>query len=82
MCARAFVEGRLSEEQLSNSDASCSPAAAFRPTHPWLMPDFWQFPNVSMGLGPKCNLPGASIATWKTAALSRKTTPGMGLSRR
>ena len=49
--ARAFVEGRLCEA------ASSFPSGGRRrrdPSypHPWLMPDFWQFPNVSMGLGP------------------------------
>jgi pyruvate dehydrogenase E1 component len=50
--ARAFVEGRLSEEKLlrfrQESDGKGIPSYP----HPWLMPDFWQFPTVSMGLGP------------------------------
>ncbi len=50
--ARAFVEGRLTEQQLLNfrqeSDGKGIPSYP----HPWLMPDFWQFPTVSMGLGP------------------------------
>jgi pyruvate dehydrogenase E1 component len=50
--ARAFVEGRLTEQQLLNyrqeSDGQGIPSYP----HPWLMPDFWQFPTVSMGLGP------------------------------
>jgi pyruvate dehydrogenase E1 component len=50
--ARAFLEGRLSEQQLLNyrqeSDGNGIPSYP----HPWLMPDFWQFPTVSMGLGP------------------------------
>src|SRR5512139_3261516 len=50
--ARAFVEGRLTEQQLLNfrqeSDGNGIPSYP----HPWLMPTFWQFPTVSMGLGP------------------------------
>ncbi len=50
--ARAFVEGRLTEKQLlgfrQESDGKGIPSYP----HPWLMPEFWQFPTVSMGLGP------------------------------
>ena len=51
--ARAFVEGRLSEEHLKNfrHELRDSPGLSSYP-HPWLMPNFWQFPTVSMGLGP------------------------------
>jgi pyruvate dehydrogenase E1 component len=52
--ARAFLEGRISEEQLkrfrTETDASAPGLSSY--PHPWLMPDFWQFPTVSMGLGP------------------------------
>jgi pyruvate dehydrogenase E1 component len=52
--ARAYLEGRISEEQMkrfrTETDAS-TPGLSSYP-HPWLMPDFWQFPTVSMGLGP------------------------------
>ena len=50
--ARAFVEGRLSEEQLSNFRQEVGGKGVSSYPHPWLMPDFWQFPTVSMGLGP------------------------------
>jgi pyruvate dehydrogenase E1 component len=50
--ARAFVEGRLSEEQLLNFRQETGGAGLSSYPHPWLMPDFWQFPTVSMGLGP------------------------------
>lgn len=51
--ARAFVEGRLSEQQLLNFRQELQPAGGLSSyPHPWLMPDFWQFPTVSMGLGP------------------------------
>src|ERR1041384_1047329 len=51
--ARAFLEGRLSEEHLKNfrHELREHPGLPSYP-HPWLMPDFWQFPTVSMGLGP------------------------------
>jgi len=50
--ARAFVEGRLSEEQLENFRQEVDGNGLSSYPHPWLMPDFWQFPTVSMGLGP------------------------------
>ncbi|KAB2914780.1 MAG: pyruvate dehydrogenase (acetyl-transferring), homodimeric type [Hyphomicrobiaceae bacterium] len=50
--ARAFVEGRLSEEQLLNFRQEVDGKGLSSYPHPWLMPDFWQFPTVSMGLGP------------------------------
>jgi len=51
--ARAFLEGRLSEDHLSNfrHELRETPGLSSYP-HPWLMPDFWRFPTVSMGLGP------------------------------
>jgi len=50
--ARAYLEGRLSEEQLRNFRRETSGNGLSSYPHPWLMPDFWQFPTVSMGLGP------------------------------
>ncbi len=50
--ARAFVEGRLTEDQLRNFRQEVDGAGLSSYPHPWLMPDFWQFPTVSMGLGP------------------------------
>ena len=50
--ARAFVEGRLDEEQLKNFRQEVGWTGLSSYPHPWLMPDFWQFPTVSMGLGP------------------------------
>jgi len=51
--ARAFLEGRISADELKNFRHECheTPGLPSYP-HPWLMPDFWQFPTVSMGLGP------------------------------
>ena len=50
--ARAFIEGRLSEAQLDNFRQEVGGKGLPSYPHPWLMPDFWQFPTVSMGLGP------------------------------
>jgi pyruvate dehydrogenase E1 component len=50
--ARAFLEGRISEEQLANFRQEVNSKGLSSYPHPWLMPDFWQFPTVSMGLGP------------------------------
>ncbi len=50
--ARAFIEGRLTEEQMSNFRMETGGNGLSSYPHPWLMPDFWQFPTVSMGLGP------------------------------
>src|SRR6187402_2213222 len=50
--ARAFLEGRISEEQLLNFRQEVDGKGISSYPHPWLMPDFWQFPTVSMGLGP------------------------------
>ncbi len=52
MYARAFMEGRLSEEDLKNFRQEVDGKGLSSYPHPWLMPDFWQFPTVSMGLGP------------------------------
>ena len=51
--ARAFLEGRLSEKHLENfrRELASEPGLSSYP-HPWLMPDFWEYPSVSMGLGP------------------------------
>jgi pyruvate dehydrogenase E1 component len=51
--ARAFLEGRLSEEQLRNFRRELKPGGGLSSyPHPWLMPDFWEYPTVSMGIGP------------------------------
>jgi len=50
--ARAFLENRLSEEQLSNYRQETGGKGLSSYCHPYLMPDFWQFPTGSMGLGP------------------------------
>jgi len=50
--ARAYLEGRLSEEQMAHFRQEVEGKGLSSYPHPWLMPDFWQFPTVSMGLGP------------------------------
>ncbi|WP_019899379.1 pyruvate dehydrogenase (acetyl-transferring), homodimeric type [Methylotenera mobilis] len=50
--ARAFLEGRITEEQMDNFRQETGGNGLPSYPHPWLMPDFWQFPTVSMGLGP------------------------------
>ena len=51
--ARAFLEGRISKEQIESFRRESSPNGGLSSyPHPWLMPEFWEFPTVSMGLGP------------------------------
>jgi pyruvate dehydrogenase E1 component len=50
--SRAFLEGRLTADQLDNYRRETSGKGLSSYPHPWLMPDFWQFPTGSMGLGP------------------------------
>jgi pyruvate dehydrogenase E1 component len=50
--ARAYLEGRLNESQLQRFRQEVRGGGLSSYPHPWLMPDFWQFPTVSMGLGP------------------------------
>lgn len=52
MYARSYLEGRLTEEQLDNFRREVDGNGLSSYPHPWLMPDYWQFPTVSMGLGP------------------------------
>ena len=50
--ARSFLEGRISEVQMDNFRREAGDEGLSSYPHPWLMPDYWQFPTVSMGLGP------------------------------
>ena len=50
--ARAFLEGRIPEEKMRKFRMEVGGNGLSSYPHPWLMPDFWQFPTVSMGLGP------------------------------
>ncbi len=57
MYARAFLEGRLDEQQLQNFRQELAEGGGLSSyPHPYLMPEFWQFPTVSMGLGPMLSL--------------------------
>ena len=76
MYARAFVEGRLDEQQLANFRQELAGGGGLSSyPHPYLMPEFWQFPTVSMGLGPIMSLYQArfnrylqarGLVNWKT----------------
>ena len=50
--ARSYLEGRISKERLDNFRQESNGEGLSSYPHPWLMPDYWQFPTVSMGLGP------------------------------
>ncbi len=50
--ARSFMEGRISQDQLESFRSEVDGGGLSSYPHPWLMPDYWQFPTVSMGLGP------------------------------
>jgi pyruvate dehydrogenase E1 component len=50
--ARSFMEGRISQEELENFRSEVAGGGLSSYPHPWLMPNYWQFPTVSMGLGP------------------------------
>jgi pyruvate dehydrogenase E1 component len=65
--ARAFLEGRLTEEDLDNfrSEVGDSPGLSSYP-HPWLMPELWQFPTVSMGLAPLMSIYQAHVMKYLT----------------
>lgn len=52
MYARSYVEGRITEEQLENFRREVDGGGLSSYPHPWLMPEYWNFPTVSMGLGP------------------------------
>jgi pyruvate dehydrogenase E1 component len=55
--ARAYLEGRLSAEKLENFRRELKEGGGLSSyPHPWLMPEFWEFPTVSMGLGPICSI--------------------------
>jgi len=65
--ARAFLEGRISEERMEGFRQEVSkPGGLSSYPHPWLMPDFWQFPTVSMGLGPIMAIYQARFARYLT----------------
>jgi pyruvate dehydrogenase E1 component len=73
--ARAFLEGRLSEEQLLGFRQETGGKGLSSYPHPWLMPDFWQFPTVSMGLGPLMAIYQARFLKYLNDRGLAETTP-------
>ena len=66
--ARAFLEGRLATAQLANFRRELAPGGGLASyPHPWLMPDFWEWPTVSMGLSPICSIYQARFARYLKA---------------
>jgi len=65
--SRSFLEGRLSEEQLDNFRQEVNGNGLSSYPHPWLMPDYWQFPTVSMGLGPIAAIYQAHVMKYLTS---------------
>ena len=65
--ARAFLEGRLTEEQLDNFRQEVGGNGLSSYPHPWLMPDFWQFPTVSLGIGAITSIYQARFMKYLTA---------------
>ena len=77
--ARAFLEGRITEEQLANFRREVDGKGLSSYPHPWLMPDFWQFPTVSMGLTPiRRSTRRASSSTCTTAGSRNGRAQGLG----
>lgn len=70
--ARAFLEGRLTKTQLENFRQEVDSEGVSSYPHPWLMPNFWQFPTVSMGLGPLCAIYQARLMKY---LVNRKLMP-------
>jgi pyruvate dehydrogenase E1 component len=67
MYARSFLEGRITEEEMDNFRREVDGKGLSSYPHPWLMPDYWQFPTVSMGLGPITSIYQARFLRYITA---------------
>lgn len=67
MYARSYLEGRLTEEQMDNFRREVDGKGLSSYPHPWLMPNYWQFPTVSMGLGPITSIYQARYLRYLTA---------------
>jgi pyruvate dehydrogenase E1 component len=65
--SRSYLEGRISEDQLDNFRREVGGQGLSSYPHPWLMPDYWQFPTVSMGLGPITSIYQAHIMKYMDA---------------
>ncbi|MGZ5325399.1 MAG: pyruvate dehydrogenase (acetyl-transferring), homodimeric type [Solirubrobacterales bacterium] len=72
--SRAFLEGRISEDQLARFRQETGGGGLSSYPHPWLMPEFWQFPTVSMGLGPLMAIEQARFMKYLTARGLADTT--------
>ena len=65
MYARAYLEGRIPRQKLENFRRELKPGGGLSSyPHPWLMPDFWEFPTVSMGLSPLMSIYHARFARY------------------
>lgn len=73
--ARAYLEGRLQEDQLDNFRQEVGGKGLSSYPHPWLMPDFWQFPTVSMGLGPLMAIYQARFLKYQKPWLGKNPRP-------
>ncbi len=87
MYSRAFLEGRLSTKKLENFRRELKPGGGLCSyPHPWLMPDFWEYPTVSMGLGPLMSIYQARYARYLenrgTQAEDRRQSLGLPRRRR
>ena len=67
MYSRSYLEGRLTEDQLDNFRREVDGKGLSSYPHPWLMPDYWQFPTVSMGLGPIMAIYQAHVMRYMSA---------------
>lgn len=67
MYSRSYLEGRLTEEQLDNFRREVDGNGLSSYPHPWLMPNYWQFPTVSMGLGPIMAIYQAHVMRYMSA---------------
>jgi pyruvate dehydrogenase E1 component len=65
--ARSYLEGRLTEEDLDNFRREVDKPGISSYPHPWLMPNYWQFPTVSMGLGPIMGIYQAHVMRYLSA---------------
>ncbi|APZ91011.1 pyruvate dehydrogenase (acetyl-transferring), homodimeric type [Fuerstiella marisgermanici] len=76
MYARAYVEGRLDDSHLENFRRELPAGVGLSSyPHPWLMPNFWQFPTVSMGLGPICSIYHARFLRYMEHRGLKDTSP-------
>ncbi|HEY1416683.1 MAG TPA: pyruvate dehydrogenase (acetyl-transferring), homodimeric type, partial [Myxococcaceae bacterium] len=74
--ARAYLEGRLSEDQLDGFRQDVShPSGLSSYPHPWLMPEFWQFPTVSLGIGAITSIYQARFMKYLQARGMAETAP-------